>query len=120
MDNSKQRGTVYNARYADGLVAQIVETEQYMYQQKDVKKEKQRACSSDGRAPALHAGGTGIDTWLVHILRIVLCRRRFPVGGGGRSYGLVRVLVRTDVPHFVRPAAREPAGSALIISACCG
>jgi hypothetical protein len=26
-----------------------------------------RGCSSNGRAPALHAGGTGIDTLLLHI-----------------------------------------------------
>jgi hypothetical protein len=25
-----------------------------------------RGCSSNGRAPALHAGGTGIDTLLLH------------------------------------------------------
>jgi hypothetical protein len=26
-----------------------------------------RGCSSNGRAPALHAGGTGIDTLLLHL-----------------------------------------------------
>ena len=28
--------------------------------------ERSRGCSSNGRAPALHAGGTGIDTLLLH------------------------------------------------------
>jgi hypothetical protein len=27
---------------------------------------QRRGCSSNGRAPALHAGGTGIDTLLLH------------------------------------------------------
>ena len=34
-----------------------------------------RGCSSNGRAPALHAGGTGIDTLLLH----TFCRPVLPV-----------------------------------------
>ena len=36
-----------------------------------------RGCSSNGRAPALHAGGTGIDTLLLHTFfgRIALLAR---------------------------------------------
>jgi hypothetical protein len=38
-----------------------------------------RGCSSNGRAPALHAGGTGIDTLLLHTF-----------------FGLIAVLAREN------------------------
>jgi hypothetical protein len=38
-----------------------------------------RGCSSHGRAPALHAGGTGIDTLLLHVFFLVMgCRKKTP------------------------------------------